>query len=104
VFYSLSLEQVDVAPREGGASEATPDPPPGMVLHVRGGSDPPPRMVLHVGEGVINPRVTFSQRMRLNGSEIGGGQTPPPAAACVAKILTVLIGFSGVARGVARGC
>jgi hypothetical protein len=28
---------VDVAPREGGTSEPTPDPPPGMVLHLLGG-------------------------------------------------------------------
>ena len=36
------LEQVDVAPREGGASEVPPDPPPGMVLHLLGGVRPPP--------------------------------------------------------------
>jgi hypothetical protein len=48
-------EQVDVAPREGGTSEPTPDPPPGMVLHLLGGVRPPPRMVLHVGEGVRPP-------------------------------------------------
>ena len=41
-------EQVDVAPREGGTSELTPDPPPGMVLHLLGGVRPPPPMLLHV--------------------------------------------------------
>ena len=77
-----SPEQAHVAPRGGGTSEGTPDPPPGMVLHVRGGVRPPP------------PDGAACR---------GGGQTPPPpAAACVAKILTVLMGFSGV-LGVLQG-
>ena len=50
-------EQAHVAPREGGASEPTPDPPPGMVLHLLGGVRPPP------------PDGAACR---------GGGQTPPP--------------------------
>jgi hypothetical protein len=56
-YWRAGSEQVDVAPRGGGTSEGTPDPPPGMVLHVRGGVRPPPR------DDAACP---------------WGGQTPPP--------------------------
>ena len=36
------MEQVDVAPREGGASEVTPDPPPGDDAASPWGVRPPP--------------------------------------------------------------
>ena len=55
----VALEQADVAPRGGGTSEVTPDPPPGWCCISLGGSDAPNaevRAIRHQNSGDLGHR------------------------------------------------